>query len=136
MSEIKMTGVPETEFSLSFVQGMADRMGMSFRKYGAVADAYPHKVDAIASLKLRLDKYAETGNTEYLIDASNFAMIEWMYPRRAGAFFEPTDASGSPGRVSTGGNISQAANTVEDENRRLGGSARRTDGGFYSREGD
>lgn len=89
----------KTEFSPEFIQGMKDRMVISYHKYGAVAEAYPIRVDAIASLLQRLDKYAETGNTEYLIDAANFAMIEFMLPRHPHAFFQGTDDSGSPGRV-------------------------------------
>jgi hypothetical protein len=52
-----------------------------------------------------------SGNTEYLIDAANFAMIEFIHPRVEGAFFEATDASGSPGRVWNGGTMGQGANT-------------------------
>lgn len=128
--------VPTSEFSMEFAQGMANRMGMSFFKYGAVADAYPVKVDAIASLELRLQKYKDTGNTEYLMDAANFAMIEYMRPRHPNAFYKATDADGSPGRVSANGTISQEANTVDRENVRRGGSTRTTAGGFYKKEGD
>lgn len=91
--------VPKTEFSEDFVQGMKNRMHVSFFKYGPVADAYPFKVDAIASLMQRLRKYAETGNTEWLIDAANFAMIEFMHPRHPHAYFAGTDDDASPGRV-------------------------------------
>jgi hypothetical protein len=94
-----MTEVPTTEFCLSFTAGMKARMDMSFYKYGPVANAYPHKVDAIGSLMQRLRSYAETGNTEYLMDAANFAMIEYMHPRHPNAFFKATDDDGSPGRV-------------------------------------
>lgn len=87
-----------TEFSEPFVQGMRDRMVVSFYKYGPVADAYPHKVNAITSLTDRLRKYAETKNTEFLIDAANFAMIEFMCPSVDGAFFAGTDDDQSPGR--------------------------------------
>jgi hypothetical protein len=87
-----------TEFSEQFVQGMRDRMVVSFYKYGAAADAYPEKVSAVASLSDRLRKYAETKNTEYLVDAANFAMIEFMHPSVEGAFFAGTDDEGSPGR--------------------------------------
>ncbi len=97
--EEKMVDVPSTEFSEEFVQGMRDRMAVSFYKYGAVADAYPHKVQAMASLQDRLRKYAETGNGEWLMDAANFAMIEFMHPAHPDAHFEGTDADASPGRV-------------------------------------
>lgn len=91
--------VPNSEWSDLFLQGMIHRMEVSFFKYGLVADAYPDKYDAIASLRDRLRKYVETGNTEFLIDAANFAMIEFMYPRHEKAHFRPTDDAESPGRV-------------------------------------
>lgn len=94
-----MSEVLATEFSDDFVRKMQNAMCVSFYKYGPLADAYPSKVDAVASLKLRLDKYVETGNTEYLVDAANFAMIEFMRPRHPEAFYKATDADGSPGRV-------------------------------------
>lgn len=97
--ELEMGGAPDTEFYPEFVVGMAKRMAMSYYKYGLVSDAYPHKVDAIRSLQARLDKYAQTGNTEYLMDAANFAMIEFMHPKHPNAFYAPTDSSGSPGRA-------------------------------------
>ncbi len=92
-------GVPESEFSMEFAQGMLNRMAMSYHKYGKVADAYPHKVDALQSMQVRLDKYAATGNTEHLMDAANFLMIEFMHPKHPDAHFAPEDSKASPGRV-------------------------------------
>lgn len=103
-------GTPTTEFCLPFVQGMLNRMGVSFFKYGKVKDAYPEKVNALESMKLRLEKYAETGNTEHLIDAANYLMIEYMHPRRKDAYFKSTDSDGSPGRVKTDGVITTKHN--------------------------
>jgi hypothetical protein len=117
--EIKMAdGVPSSEFSRPFVQGMADRMGVSYCKYGRVAEAYPSRVDAIASLKLRLEKYEQTGNTEWLMDVANFAMIEYMHPRPAQAHFRATDSKESPGRKWHGEvNPLQLGNRIEDHAR-------------------
>jgi len=114
--EIKQPdGVPESEFSTRFVQGMNDRMSMSYYKYGLMAEAYPHKVDAIASLKVRLEKYEQTGNTEYLMDVGNFAMIEFERPRHPQAYFKPEDSKSSPGRVWHGEvDRSQRSNKGED----------------------
>ena len=97
--------VLETEFSEEFTQGMRDRMVVSYYKYGPIIDAYPNKVNAIESLKLRLDKYAETGNTEYLMDVGNFAMIEFILPNHKKAFYKATDSDKSPGRVWNRGNV-------------------------------
>jgi hypothetical protein len=101
--------VPDSEFCPQFVEGMKARMDVSFYKYGLVADAYPDKVNAIDSLMARLRLYAvgdekkgiKPGNTEYLVDVANFAMIEFMHPRHPDAHFQGTDDDGSPGRVST-----------------------------------
>ena len=110
--DIKISGgVPDSEVSREFLQGMADRMGVSYCKYGAVADAYPHKVDAIDSLRARLDKYRLTGNTEWLMDVANFAMIEFMRPKHPEAHYRPTDSRESPGRVWNG-----EVNPVQDRN--------------------
>jgi len=119
MNDIVLRGsprVPDSENSAQFHQGMVDRMCVSYYKYGAVADA-KGKVNELASLLLRLAKYMgtkalvaevsklpvlpKTGNTEWLMDAANFAMIEFMQPSIRGARFKATDSSASPGLVST-----------------------------------
>ena len=71
-------------------------------KYGPVHHAYPARVDAIASLKVRLELYEESGNVEYLEDIANFAMIEWMHPRHPEAHYKH-EADGSIGRVNDTG---------------------------------
>jgi hypothetical protein len=89
-----------SEISVEFIQGMVNRMTMSFFKYGPVAESAT--TDAPASCRHRLDKYAETGNTEYLMDAANFAMIEFMRPAHPQAFLAPADSDESPGRITVG----------------------------------
>lgn len=91
--------VPDTEFSQVFTTKMANAMEVSFHKYGPIVEAYPDKIDAIASLMLRLAKYQETGNTEYLVDVANFAMIEFLHPRHKAAHYKAEDSDASPGRV-------------------------------------
>lgn len=103
--------VPSSEFSEPFAQGMADRMAVSFFKYGFVKDAVG-RTNFIESMKVRLDLYLNggtvkgvavpAGNTEYLMDAANFLMMEFMHPSVQGAQFIPTDNTGSPGRVKDG----------------------------------
>lgn len=118
----RFTGIsaaPDSEFSEYFTQGMANRMAVSYHKYGPVAEAYPKKVDALESLRARLElylnggtikgKYVKPGNTEYLMDAANFAMIEFMHPKHPKAYFKATDSSGSPGRVWNDGEATEAA---------------------------
>ena len=103
----------KTQYDPKFWEGMVARMEMSWFKYGDFRDGYPHKIDAIASLNQRLDKYAETGNTEFLVDAANFAMIEFMAPRHPKAFFKSTDSDESPGRTSVHGRVSADPNVTK-----------------------
>jgi hypothetical protein len=111
-------GVPATEFSDVFVKGMADRMSVSYFKYGPVAEAYPSRVDAIATLRGCLEKYERTGNTEYLMDAANYAMIEFLRPRHPKAHFKASDSKGSPGRVWHGEtDPSQLPNDIRKHNK-------------------
>lgn len=125
------------QVSVEFLRGMASRMAMSFEKYGDLRDAYPHKLDALASSELRVQRYRDTGNTEYLMDAANFLMIEFMAPRHRDAHFKAEDSSASPGRVDVRGQrVGQESNTTTHENIRRGGSSFFTSGGFYRREGD
>jgi len=78
---------------------MLNRMGVSYHKYGPISEAYPDRVDAIECLLLRLERYIQDGNTEWLVDVANFAMIEFMLPGHPGAHYRPTDSRESPGRV-------------------------------------
>jgi hypothetical protein len=101
--------VPATEFSEYFIELMRNRMAVSYFKYGMVAEAVK-RVDMIASLKTRLQKYLETGNTEWLVDVGNIAMIEFMAPQHPHAHFRATSADESPGRVTFSGRSSQKGN--------------------------
>lgn len=119
---------PATEINEAFIQGMLKRMAISFCKYGAVADAYPKKVDAIASLKLRLTRYEESGNLEDLMDLANYAMIEFGHPRHPNAHFRAEDSAASPGRAWNTGHVGQDSNTHAREGIRAGS--------LYKRDGD
>lgn len=108
-----MDDVLATEFSERFVALMKNRMVVSFHKYGRVADTVG-RVDRLKSLRQRLQRYEETGNTEWLVDAANFAMIEFMHPAHAEAHFRGTDSDESPGRVRADGRNDASPNLPAD----------------------
>lgn len=83
-----------TEYSERFDEIRKNMMVMSFYKYGLLEENYKQEkcLDAIGSLEKRLEKYKETGNTEFLADIANFAMIEFMYPQHKKAHYKPTDS--------------------------------------------
>ncbi len=115
-------GAPSSEFSEAFVALMKNRMAMSFYKYGPLANAYPEKVDAIATLTAHIETYLASGNTELLVDIANYAMIEFMRPRHPQAHFEARDSNASLGRVWSDGQTSHASH--------------RPQGFTYKRDGD
>lgn len=94
MVDKDLSKILATEYSERFDTLRKQAMITSYYKYGPVQKNY-HSVkgmDAVANIRKRLEKYIETGNTEFLVDVANFAMIEFMYPQLEGASYQPTDS--------------------------------------------
>lgn len=88
------------EYSEQFDKLRKNRVAVSYHKYGPAKTNFGDKlVNAIKSHDLCIEKYKETGNTEYLLDAANYLMFEFMYPQKEGAYFKATDSDGSAGTV-------------------------------------
>lgn len=91
-----------------FLQGMVDRMAVSYFKYGAVTAEAIAKRNMIETIQLRFDTYLKDHNTEWLMDVANFCMIEFMCPSFVDSHFKPTDSIESPGYVLKDGRQSWA----------------------------
>lgn len=90
------------EYSDKFDELRQNRAEVSFYKYGTAADNFGMKlVNALESHDLCIKKYLTTKNTEYLLDAANYLMFEFMYPQQEGAFFKATDSGESAGVAGT-----------------------------------
>lgn len=78
----KRLSILKTEYSERFDEIRKNMMVVSYFKYGAMQENYEKFkcMDALGNIEKRLAKYRETGNTEFLADIANFAMIEFMYP--------------------------------------------------------
>lgn len=86
------------EYSDRFDELRQNRVEVSFYKYGTAADNFGMELcNALESHDLCIKKYLETGNTEYLCDAANYLMFEFMYPQHSNAHFRTTDSSESAG---------------------------------------
>jgi hypothetical protein len=90
-----------TEFSPEFVKLMENRMVMSYYKYGPVAKNYSDDLhlEALPSMRKRLDEYAHTGNREMLVDCANWLMIEFMFPSHPNAHFKALEPNEAPAAV-------------------------------------
>ena len=102
------------DFSEQFVQCMKNRIVVSHHKYGWASDSYPELLQAYKSIQTRLDLYLKTGNTEYLVDVANFAMLEFLYPCVPEAKFEALDSDKSPG-ITGGKSYKEMMEELEDE---------------------
>jgi hypothetical protein len=96
MRGVLQMDILKTEYSTKFDELRKNRMVVSYHKYGPLSENYGEKlVSAVDNLVKRLELYKETGNTEYLCDVANFAMIEFMFPQHPKAHFN--NLSESPG---------------------------------------
>lgn len=97
VTETDIGKILETEYSKQFDKIRKNAMVASYFKYGAAKENYGEFkcMDALGNVQKRIAKYRETGNTEYLADAANFLMLEFMYPSIPGAKYTPTDSDGA-----------------------------------------
>jgi len=68
-------------YDKSFVDGMKNRVITSHYKYGNLKKEKQRvdvSRDELQNAKFRIGAYEESGNPEYLIDAANFLMFEFM----------------------------------------------------------
>lgn len=88
------------EYSEEFDRLRKNRVETSYYKYGPARKNFATgNVQAIPTMKRCIKKYRDTGNTEYLLDAANYLMFEFMYPQHPKAHFKATDSSESAGIV-------------------------------------
>ena len=72
----------------------------SYFKYGPAKHNFgEHLVNALDTMSQCVCKYDQTHNKEYLLDAMNYLMFEYMYPSYKDAYFKHTDSNGSAGIV-------------------------------------
>lgn len=88
------------EYSEKFDRLRRNRIKTSFYKYGSAAENFGKGlVEAIPTAERCINKYRKTGNTEYLTDAANYLMFEFMYPSVPNAYFKATESKESAGIV-------------------------------------
>ena len=88
------------EYSEKFDELRKNRVAVSYHKYGSAKNNFSTgNVNALESMKLCVEKYKQTHNTEYLCDAANYLMFEFMFPQIEGAYFKATDSKDSAGIV-------------------------------------
>jgi hypothetical protein len=64
----------------------------SYHYHGPVSENAT-RPDTMKEVNALWDKYRRTGNGEWLVDAANFLMIEFMFPRYRRAYSRATKAN-------------------------------------------
>lgn len=95
-----MNDYMKKEYSERFDELRKNRVEVSYHKYGEAKKNFQSgNVQAIPTMQKCINRYNETGNTEYLVDAANYLMFEFMYPQHPKAHFRATDSKESAGIV-------------------------------------
>lgn len=99
MTDIELKNLVRAgNYSANFDELRANRCAVSTYKYGPAKQNFGRGyVNALGCVQKCIDKYKETLNTEYLCDAANYIMFEFMYPSLEGATFRATDSKDSAG---------------------------------------
>lgn len=84
-AEIKRTTWDET-----FLKYMFNRLIMGRLRYGPKSPNAP-AYDYAKSIAGKIRLYMETGNTEYLVDIGNYAMLEFRFGAHPNKHFSATD---------------------------------------------
>ena len=102
------------DYSLKFDEIRKALVTQSHFKYGKASRNFATgNVDAVGCMKKCLAKFEETGNTEFLADVANFAMIEFMYPQKVGAKYTPTDGTNLGKRTTVGISVNEMKDIKE-----------------------
>lgn len=89
-----------SDYNENFDKLRKNRVEVSSYKYGSAKKNFASgNVQALPTAQLCIDKYKETGNTEYLCDAANYLMFEFTYPQHSNAHFKATNSEDSAGIV-------------------------------------
>jgi hypothetical protein len=104
MAEIKLKfpdSVPLDQIDIPFLQGMLNRMAFGFHNYGHMR-RYDNRPNSLKNVEIRLREYKRTHNTEFLMDAANYCMMEFCAPHFKDAEFRATSKAESPGAIVNG----------------------------------
>jgi len=81
----------ESECNARFVRLMQNRLVMACFRYGRRDRPDRWRYDFLAGLAKKLQSYRQSGNTENLVDASNYCMLEFSRPSHPEAHFRAED---------------------------------------------
>jgi len=80
-----------SEWSNEFEELMRNRLIMGALRYGRIGASSKPQYERTNSMIKRLNKYAETGNKEFLVDVANLCLLEFVECHHPKAHFDSID---------------------------------------------
>jgi len=90
-SIVTLDELQKTEWSNEFELLMRNRLCMGALRYGRIGANGKPKYNRIDSIIKRMNKFRETGNKEYLVDAANLCLLEFVECDHPNAHFDAID---------------------------------------------
>lgn len=85
----------QTEWSPKFEWLMRNRLLMGALRYGTMAEkrllTNKNRWDLVGAVSLKIKKYEETGNTEFLVDAANYCLLAFEFDPHPTKYFHALD---------------------------------------------
>lgn len=88
--KLSLQEIEKSQWNLKFEELRKNRMILGWFRYGFIT-GNKKKYANIESAILRLKKYQETGNSEFLVDAANLCMIEFTQENHPNFHFNSVD---------------------------------------------
>lgn len=81
----------QTQWSPEFETLMRNRLVMGAMRYEVFVDKKKAGYDYLSSVEHRLSEYKRTGNTEFLVDAANCILLEFVFGEHPNKHFHAID---------------------------------------------
>jgi len=81
----------QSEWSACFERAMRHRLVMGALRHGVIGAAGKPDYDRVTEAIRRLCEYRRTGNLEFLVDAANFCLLEFVESRHPQRHWAPSD---------------------------------------------
>ena len=78
VAKYRLADLEKSEWSQEFETLMRNRLLMGALRYGLLGSKKKANYDRVGSIQKRIALYAQTGNTELLVDAANLCLLEFV----------------------------------------------------------
>lgn len=88
---VTLDELKRTEWNREFEKHMRDRLIIGGLRYGRMGSGEKKQYDFTGATERCMQRYRETGNLEFLVDAANNCMLEFVESKHPKRHFRATD---------------------------------------------